>query len=147
IAPPTESLTWIHELGMALTVRMDALSLLLTLIVTGVGALVLFYCRYYIAPVYVCLCLFVCVLLYFAGTMYGLVLADDIVLLFIFWEATSVFSYLLIGHYTGRRASRSAAIQALIVTTAGGLVMLIGIVMLAVTTGLTRLSELVAAAP
>jgi multicomponent Na+:H+ antiporter subunit A len=78
--------------------------------------------------------------------MFGLVIADDVYLLFVFWEATSVFSYLLIAHYTGRRASRAAALQAFIVTTAGGLAMLVGLVMLSVVAGSTRLSELVAMA-
>ena len=62
--------------------------------------------------------------------MFGLVTADDVFLLFMFWEATSVLSYLLIGHYTGRKESRGAALQALTVTTFGGLAMLVGLVML-----------------
>src|SRR6185312_13733545 len=72
---------------------------------------------------------------------------DNVYLLYLFWEATSVFSYLLIGHYTGRLASRGAALQALIVTTAGGLAMLVGLVMLADSAGTASLAQLVHLAP
>ncbi|MBB5632596.1 multicomponent Na+:H+ antiporter subunit A [Cryobacterium mesophilum] len=143
---PTEVIPWIPQLEMSFAVRVDTLSWLLALIVTGIGALVLVYCAWYFTDAEEGLGRFASVLLAFTGTMYGLVIADDVFLLFIFWEATSVFSYLLIGHYTGRRASRVAALQALIVTTAGGLVMLVGLVMLAVPAGTSRLSDLVAMA-
>ncbi len=145
-AAPEEVLPWIPQLAVSLAVRVDTLSWLLALVVTGIGALVLLYCAWYFTDAEEGLGRFAAVLLAFTGTMYGLVVADDVFLLFVFWEATSVFSYLLIGHYTGRRASRGAALQALIVTTAGGLVMLIGLVMLAVPAGSSRISELVAMA-
>ena len=142
-----ETLPWIPQLQLELTVRVDTLSWLLALIVTGVGALVILYCTKYFTDSEDGLGRFAAVLLAFTGSMYGLVIADNVYLLFIFWEATSVFSYLLIGHYTGRLASRGAALQALIVTTAGGLAMLVGLVMLAEGAGTANLSELVALAP
>jgi multicomponent Na+:H+ antiporter subunit A len=142
-----ESLTWIPELSLALSLRLDALSLILALVVSGVGTLVLLYCSKYFADDEMGLGRFAGILLAFAGSMYGLVIADDVYLLFIFWEATSVFSYLLIGHYTAKKASRSAALQALLVTTLGGLVMLVGLVLLAVETGTSSLSGIIAAAP
>ena len=142
-----EHVEWVPQLALGLTMRMDALSWVLTLVVTGVGALVLLYCAAYFLPDEEGLGRFTGVLLAFAGAMYGLVLADDVYLLFIMWEATTVFSYLLIGHYTGRKASRNAALQALLVTTLGGLTMLVGLVLLAVTAGTSRVSELVAAPP
>ena len=117
------------------------------LIVTGVGALVIFYCWFYFPPTEEGLGAFAANLLGFTGTMYGLVIADNVYLLFVFWEATSVFSYLLIGHHAGRRTSRAAALQALLVTTAGGLAMFVGLVMLGVTSGTTSLAEIVADAP
>ncbi|CAN5436980.1 Na+/H+ antiporter subunit A [soil metagenome] len=143
----TESYAWIPELGFALSVRLDTLSWALALVVTGVGALVLVYCARYFRSDEQSLGRFAGVLLAFAGAMYGLVLADDVYLLFVFWEATSVLSYLLIGHYTARKTSRGAALQALLVTTLGGLSMLVGLVMLAVTTGTTSLAGIIAAAP
>lgn len=142
--PVTESAPWIPQLGISLSFRIDALSLLLALIVTGVGALVLAYCARYFTDDEPGLGRFAALLLAFAGVMYGLVTSDDVIVMFVFWEATSVLSYLLIGHHTGRRSSRGAALQALTVTTFGGLAMLVGIIMLSVASGSTSLTEIVA---
>lgn len=142
---PFESYAWIPRLDIALSMRMDTLAWIMTLIVTGVGALVMVYCRWYFDGKKVGVGQFAAVLLAFAGAMYGLVLTDDIVVLVMFWEVTSVLSYLLIGFYNGRGASRRAALQALLVTTLGGLVMLIGVVMLVVLYGTTSLSTIVSA--
>jgi multicomponent Na+:H+ antiporter subunit A len=144
---PFESYTWIPQLDIALSMRMDTLAWIMTLIVTGVGALVMIYCRWYFDGKKVGVGQFAAVLLAFAGAMYGLVLTDDIVVLVMFWEITSVLSYLLIGFYNARGASRRAALQALLVTTLGGLVMLIGVVMLVVLYGTTSLSTIVASPP
>ncbi|MFT2692382.1 Na+/H+ antiporter subunit A [Clavibacter zhangzhiyongii] len=142
-----ERLEWIPSLGIVLDMRMDALSWLLSLVVTGVGSLVLLYSARYFRSDEEGLSRFAGLLLAFAGVMYGLVLADDVFVLFTFWEATSVLSYLLIGHYTGKKASRGAALQALLVTTAGGLAMLVGLVILSVAGGTTSLAQLVADPP
>lgn len=146
-AVPFESFEWIPALGISLSMRMDTLAWIMTLIVSGVGALVLLYCRWYFRDKPDGLGQFAAVLLAFAGTMYGLVLTDDIVVLVMFWEITSVLSYLLIGHYHRRAGSRRAALQALLVTTLGGLVMLIGVVLLVVDTGTSSLSGILALAP
>lgn len=146
-ALPVERWTWIAELSLTLDVRMDTLSWVLALVVTGVGSLVLLYCAAYFGDDERGLGRFAAVLLAFAGAMYGLVIADDVYLLFVLWEATSVFSYLLIGHYTHRRASRGAALQALITTTLGGLVMLVGLVLLAVQAGTSSLTAILAELP
>ena len=142
-----ERLPWIPELGLTLDLRMDPLSWVLTLVVTGVGALVLIYCASYFGRDSEGIGRFASTLTAFAGAMYGLILAEDIFLLFVFWELTSVLSYLLIGHYQGRKASRGAALQALITTTLGGLVMLVGFVLLAVEAGSTSLEVIVDTAP
>lgn len=144
---PAETLPWISQLQLDLSVRLDALSWLLALIVTGVGALVMVYCAKYFSNTEEGLGRFASVFLAFTGAMYGLVVSDNVYLLYIFWEATTVFSYLLIAHYTGRLASRGAAMQALIVTTAGGLAMLVGFVMLAERSGTASLAKLVEIAP
>ena len=94
---PFESVAWIPPLGVDLSMRMDTLSWLMTLVVTGIGALVLVYCRWYFADGGSGLGQFSAVLLAFAGAMYGLVLTDDLVVLVMLWEVTSVLSYLLIG--------------------------------------------------
>ena len=142
-----ETVPWIPQLSLALSARLDALSLVLALVVTGVGTLVMLYCARYFQDDEISLGRFAAIFLAFAGSMYGLVIADDVYLLFMFWEATSVFSYMLIGHYTAKKASRSAALQALLVTTLGGLIMLVGFVLLAIETGTSSLSGIVAAAP
>ena len=147
-----ETYSWIPALSIELSMRMDTLGWVLALIVTGVGAVVMLYCRWYFRPstgsgTAEGVGQFSAVLLAFAGAMYGLVLTDDIVVLVMFWEATSVLSYLLIGYYHRRGASRRAALQALLVTTLGGLVMLIGVVLLVVEAGTSSLSTILAQAP
>ncbi|GAA2714407.1 Na+/H+ antiporter subunit A [Micromonospora olivasterospora] len=141
----TETYSWIPQLRLALAFRLTTLSWLLILLVGGVGALVLVYCARYFAPGSVGLTRFAGVLVAFAGAMLGLVLADDLLLLYVFWELTTIFSYLLIGHSTERRSSRWAARQALIVTTLGGLAMLVGFLMLGRHAGEYRWSALASA--
>ncbi|TCU50365.1 Na+/H+ antiporter subunit A [Curtobacterium sp. PhB146] len=138
---------WVPQLDLEITLRMDALSWVLALVVSIVGALVLVYCASYFGRDEPGIGRFAGVLTAFAGSMFGLVLADDVIVLFVLWEATTVFSYLLIGHDADKRASRAAAMQALVVTTAGGLAMLAGLVMLSVTAGTTSLSGIIAAPP
>jgi multicomponent Na+:H+ antiporter subunit A len=143
----TQSVPWIPQLGIAFSFRVDLLAWLLALVVTGVGALVLVYCARYFSDREPQLGRFAALLLAFAGTMYGLVTADDIYIMFMFWEITSVLSYLLIGHYTGRKESRGAALQALLVTTFGGLAMLVGIILLSTEAGTSSIEALVADPP
>ncbi|SMQ67431.1 multisubunit sodium/proton antiporter, MrpA subunit /multisubunit sodium/proton antiporter, MrpB subunit [Plantibacter sp. VKM Ac-1784] len=138
-----ETIEWIPQLSIALSFRMDTLAWLLSLVVTGVGALVLLYCGRYFSSTEPGLGRFAALLFTFAGTMFGLVTADDIIVMFMFWEITSVLSYLLIGHYTDRKESRGAALQALLVTTFGGLVMLVGVIMISVQAQSTSLVSIV----
>ncbi len=142
-----ESVAWIPTLDLNLSMRVDMLGWIMALIVTGVGALVMLYCRWYFAGKTAGIGLFSAVLLAFAGAMYGLVLTDDIVILVMFWELTSILSFLLIGYFHERSASRRAALQALLVTTLGGLVMFVGVVMLVVQSGTTVLSDILADPP
>lgn len=142
-----EHLDWLPGLGLNLTLRMDQISWLFALLVTGAGALVLVYCRNYFDDAEEGLARFGSVFLGFTASMLGLVLADNVYLLFIFWEATTVFSFLLIAHSFKQRTSRASALQALMVTTAGGLVMLVGLVILATMAGSPNLSELLATPP
>ncbi|MCD2168391.1 Na+/H+ antiporter subunit A [Microbacterium sp. JC 701] len=144
---PFEEYRWIPAINVSLSMRMDVLGWLLTLVVTGVGALVMLYCRWYFRGKTAGVGQFSAVLLGFAGAMYGLVLTDDIVVLVMLWEVTSVLSYLLIGYYHGRASSRRAALQALLVTTLGGLVMLIGVVLMVVQAGTSSLSAILADPP
>ena len=143
-ATVVEEVPWIPSLGIDLAFRIGTLQWVLGLIVSGVGALVLVYCRWYFAhdpP----RARTAGVLVAFAGTMFGLVAADDLILFYVFWELTTVFSYLLIGHNPARAANRNAALTALIVTTFGGLAMLVGIILLGIDSGTFRISEILAA--
>lgn len=142
-----ESISWLPQIGLDLTFRMDQLSWLFALLVTGAGTLVLVYCRNYFDDVEEGLARFASVFLGFSASMLGLVLADNLFLMFVFWEATSVFSFLLIAHSYRRRTSRSSALQALMVTTAGGLVMLVGLVILATMSGSPNLSDILETPP
>lgn len=141
-SPLVESMNWLPALGLEGIFRLDELSWIMSLLVTGVGALVFVYCARYFPPDEPGLARFAAVFMAFAGMMYGLVIADELLMLYLFWEGTTVFSYLLIGHSQSRRRSRQAALQALIVTTAGGLAMLVGMILLMAATGTGQISTL-----
>ncbi|WP_411374663.1 Na+/H+ antiporter subunit A [Arthrobacter sp. MPF02] len=143
----SEVVPWIPGLRLEFAFRMDALSWVMSLLVLGVGTLVLFYCGRYFKRKDQDLGAFGAQLLAFAGAMFGLVVADDLLLLFIFWELTTILSYLLIGFARTRLAARRSALQALIVTTAGGLAMLVGLIMLGHAAGTYRISTILDQAP
>ncbi|OFI36779.1 Na+/H+ antiporter subunit A [Arthrobacter sp. SW1] len=139
-----EHAPWIPELKLEFAFRMDVLSWVMSLLVLGVGTLVLVYCARYFKDKDSYLGGFGAQLLAFAGAMFGLVTADDLLMMFIFWELTTVLSYLLIGYARTRLSARRSALQALIVTTAGGLAMLIGLIILGQSAGSYRISEILA---
>ena len=141
----TETYGWVRQLHLDLALRLGTLSWLMVLLVGGVGALVLVYCARYVAADEPGLGRFAATFVAFAGAMFGLVVADNLILLYVFWELTTVCSYLLIGHHPTQWASRRAAAQALVVTSLGGLAMLIGLIMLGQHAGTYRISELPAA--
>ena len=101
-----ESLPWIPELKLEFAFRMDVLSWVMSLLVLGVGTLVLVYCARYFKDKDGYLGGFGAQLLAFAGAMFGLVTADDLLMMFIFWELTTVLSYLLIGYARTRSEDR-----------------------------------------
>lgn len=144
---PTQLVNWVPALELELAFRMDALAWATSLLVLGVGSLVLAYCARYFSPDSPDTGGFGAQLVAFAGVMFGLVTSDDLMLMFIFWEITSVLSFLLISYARTRMSARRAAIQALVITTAGGLTMLVGVVMLGQLGGTYRISELLANAP
>lgn len=144
---PVTVTRWVPALGLELAFRLDTLSWLMVVLVGGVGALVLIYSSAYFSASAGGLGRFGGVLVAFAGAMLGLVVADDLLLLYVFWELTTVFSYLLIGHYFDRKASRRAAMQAIVLTTAGGLAMLVGMILVADAAGTSRISQILADPP
>ena len=145
------SIQWVPELSLDIDLRFDALAAIMSVLVLAIGALVLFYCaeyfRHHDGHTEKRLPSFAAELVAFSGTMFGLVVSDNMLVLYVFWELTTVLSFLLVGHYAERATSRRAATQALLVTTAGGLAMLVGIIILGEAAGTYLLSELVAAPP
>jgi len=134
---------WVPALGLSLAFVIDGLSLTFALLISGIGALVLLYSNSYLAghPQYRRFALY---LTAFMLSMLGLVLADDLIVLFVFWELTTFTSYLLIGFSHRSEMSRRNALQALFVTAAGGLAFLAGLILLGIAAGTTRISEIVA---
>jgi multicomponent Na+:H+ antiporter subunit A len=135
------SLPWAAPLGLSLSWRLDGLSLLLALLISGVGALVVLYAGSYLEG-HPHAGRFHGLLFLFMASMLGVVLADNVLALFVFWELTSLSSYFLIGFHHEREAARAAALQALLVTSAGGLALLAGSLLLAGAAGTFQLSEM-----
>ena len=133
---------WMPSAHLNIDFRMDSLAALFSLIVLGVGALVLLYCWGYFDSNAGRLSAFGAELVAFAMAMFGLVISDNILLMYVFWEITSVLSFLLVGYYGERASSRRSAGQALMVTTLGGLAMLVGIILMGTQTGVWRFSEI-----
>jgi multicomponent Na+:H+ antiporter subunit A len=125
-----QSYDWVPSLGVSFAFALDGLSLLFALLITGIGALILIYAGGYLAGRQE-LGRFYAILLLFMTAMLGLVLADNVLTLFVFWELTSISSYLLIGFEHDKPSARAAALQALLVTNVGGLAMLAGLILLA----------------
>jgi NADH:ubiquinone oxidoreductase subunit 5 (subunit L)/multisubunit Na+/H+ antiporter MnhA subunit/multisubunit Na+/H+ antiporter MnhB subunit len=128
------SYPWVEQFNLALELYIDGLSAIFTLLITGIGAAVFLYAGYYMesderAP------RFLALLSAFTGSMLGVVLSGNLLVLFICWELTSVFSYMLIGFDGKNPDARSAATQALIVTGGGGLALLVGLVLLGLASG------------
>ena len=143
----TQVVAWVPALRLELAFAVGSLQWVMTLLVSGVGALVLVYCAWYFPDDEPGLSAFAGNFVAFAGAMLGLVLSDDLLVLYVFWELTTVFSYLLIGHDPTKRSGRVAGMQALIVTTFGGLAMLVGILLIGVEAGTYRISEVLANPP
>jgi multicomponent Na+:H+ antiporter subunit A len=132
---------WAASLGVSLTFRMDGLGLLFALLISGMGFLITAYANVYLAgdPR---LPRFQAFLLLFMGSMLGVTTADNAILLFVFWELTSISSFLLIGFDHENLESRDAALKALLVTSGGGLVMLAGLLMMGMAAGTFEISEM-----
>jgi multicomponent K+:H+ antiporter subunit A len=141
---PTLDVPWMPSIGLDLSLRMDGLGLLFSILILGIGLLVILYARWYLSrqdP----MGRFYAFLLLFMASMLGVVLADNLYLLLIFWELTSLSSFLLIGFWKHLPEGRQGARMALVVTGGGGLAMLAGFVLLAQIAGTTQISEILAA--
>ncbi len=119
-------LEWLPELGLDFTLRMDGFAWMFAMLVTGIGFLVVLYARYYMSPADP-VPRFFSFLLAFMGSMLGIVLSGNLIQLVFFWELTSLFSFLLIGYWHQNAPARAGARMALIITAAGGLCLLAGV--------------------
>lgn len=127
--PVTIEVPWAPSLGLSFQLYADGLTALFGLLITGVGTAVFGFAASYMGPDENRRRFFV-FLLSFMGAMLGVVFAGNLISLFVFWELTSVTSYLLIGFWHQRDASRDGALKALIITSSGGLAMLVGFILL-----------------
>ncbi len=142
----TARVEWVAALGLAIDLRVDAFAALMLVLVSGIGVLVYAYAwRYFGSSAKAARAAGLLTL--FAGSMFGVVVADNLLGLYVFWELTSVTSYLLIGLDDTEAEARSAAQHALLVTGLGGLVMLAGLVLLGQQAGTFVISDLLAAPP
>lgn len=123
------NLSWMPEWGLNFTLRMDGFAWLFSLLITGIGLLVVVYSRYYMDPADP-VPRFFSFLLAFMGSMIGVVLSGNIVLLAIFWELTSIFSFLLIGYWYQNASARDGARMALTVTGLGGFALLVSVLII-----------------
>jgi len=134
---------WIPSFNINLTTYLDGLSMIFGLLITGVGSLVILYSIFYLSTKE-SLHHFYCYLLLFMGAMLGVVFSDNLMVLYTFWELTSVSSFLLIAFWHHRKASRAGARKAMTITVFGGLSMLAGFLMLYVASGTFSIREIVA---
>ncbi len=132
---------WIPSLGVQMSFMLDGLSVLFALIISGIGFFVTLYSADYFHGHHHTGRFFV-FLHAFMLSMLGLVATDNALALFVFWELTTIFSYLLIGFEHEKESSRSSARQALLVTGAGGLALLIGILLLEIISGTYEISQM-----
>ena len=131
---------WLPSLGLNLTFMLDGFGFLFALLILAIGLLVILYAHYYLSPADDA-SRFMSLLLLFMGSMLGVVLADNLLLLVVFWECTSLSSFLLIGFWRDRSEARQGARMALTVTGAGGLALLGGVLLIGHIAGSFELSE------
>lgn len=140
-APSTVSVAWVPGIDLSFSLRADGFSLLFALLVAVMGVLVTVYASSYLGP-RERHGRFYSYLLLFGGAMLGFVLSDNLVAMFAFWELTSIASFLLIGFWDDRRAAQDGATKALVITAAGGLALLVAVILLSLAGGSVTLSQL-----
>ncbi|MFB2564518.1 monovalent cation/H+ antiporter subunit A [Rhizobium sp. IMFF44] len=137
------SIEWLPQLGLDFSLRLDGFAWLFSLVITAIGFLVIVYARYYMSeedPVP----RFFSFLLAFMGAMLGIVLSGNVILLSIFWELTSIFSFLLISYWHNTAAARDGARMALTITGIGGFCLLVGLILLGHIVGSYDLDKILA---
>lgn len=138
-----QSWAWIPSIGLFFSFRLDGLALLFALLILVIGVLVIFYARYYLAAKD-SMGRFFAYLLMFMGSMLGIVLSENLIQLVVFWELTSITSFLLISYWQHRKEARQGARMALAITGAGGLALLGGVLLLGQVVGSFQLTDILA---
>ena len=133
---------WIPSYGIEFTTYLDGLSMIFGLLITGIGCLVILYSIYYLSSKE-SLTHFYIYLLLFMGSMLGVVFSDNLMALYVFWELTSISSFLLIAFWYHRKQSRYGARKSLLITVSGGFAMLVSFIMIYVMTGTWSIREIV----
>lgn len=136
------SYSWVPTLGAGISLRVDGLSLLFSILISGVGAFVFVYGGGYLRGSGH-LSSFYAWTSAFMASMLGLVLSDNLILMFVFWELTSLSSYMLIGIESSRQEARASALMALLVTAGGGLALLAGVVLIGKVAGTLEVSSII----
>ena len=137
----TWQIEWVPSLGLSFGFYFDSLSALFALLVTGIGTLVIIYTGYYLKGDQSAW-RFLAYMFLFMFSMLGLVMAGDIITLFVFWEGTSITSFLLIGYKTKDKETRKGAFQALLITGGGGIALLAGLLFVSSISGSTALPDI-----
>ncbi|MAK65976.1 MULTISPECIES: monovalent cation/H+ antiporter subunit A [unclassified Methylophaga] len=135
--------SWLPSIGFNLAFRLDGLALLFALLILLIGLLIIFYARYYLSAKD-SMGRFYAYMLMFMGSMLGIVLSENLLQLVVFWELTSITSFLLISYWQHRQDARQGARMALAVTGAGGLALLGGVLLLGHIVGSYQLSDVLA---
>ncbi|QDP99898.1 Na+/H+ antiporter subunit A [Lysinibacillus fusiformis] len=141
------ALPWIPSLDISVISYLDGLSLLFSLLITGIGSLVVLYSIFYLDKHKEKLHNFYVYLLLFMSAMLGVVQSDHLITLYFFWELTSISSFLLIGYWYTRDASRFGALKSMLITVGGGLMMLGGFILLYLMGGTYSIRELIVIVP
>lgn len=137
----TQSWSWLPQLGIDLSFRLDALGLLFSLLITGIGTLIFIYAYYYLSPKNSLSKLYLLLMLFMAA-MLGISLSNNLILLLIFWELTSISSFLLVGYWSNYDVAQRGSRMALTITGMGGLAMLGGFVLLGQITGTYEIDQI-----
>lgn len=138
-----DHIQWLDIVGIHISFRFDGLSLLFSLLILGIGCLVIFYARYYLSEKDSLPKLYAYLLL-FMTAMLGIVMSNNMLQLWFFWELTSISSFLLISYWSDKAEARKGALMALIITGAGGLALLAGLLILGNIVGSYQIDQVLA---
>lgn len=145
-SPVLESWQWLPKLGIDFSFRLDALGLIFALLISGIGTLIYIYAYYYLNPKNSLSKLYALLMLFMAA-MLGISLSNNLILLLVFWELTSISSFLLVGYWSNYEAAQRGSRMALTITGMGGLAMLGGFILIGQVTGTYQIDELITMGP